>query len=101
MPIPGIYQIYWKNTAYTYQLIDYQEDTKHFLFTIFDYTKILHVFIGIQVDIIHQKHSKRREWYTRVLEILSGPGNFLLNAAKPKDRPDHLASLVTHFVTRT
>jgi len=99
MPIPGIYQIFWKNTTYTYQLIDYQEDNEEFIFAIFDSNKILSTFLGIQADIIHQHHTKRREWYEQVLEILSGPGNFLLNAARPKDIPDSLAPLIALLVS--
>lgn len=100
MPIPGIYQIYWKNTAHTYQLIDYQEDTEEFIFAIFDTGQIFRTFLGIQVDRVNQHQSKRREWYERVLKILSGPGDFLLNASTPKDRSDYLAPLIAHFVTR-
>jgi hypothetical protein len=98
MPIPGIYRIHWKNTAYTYQLIDYQTKDESFIFRRFDENRTLALFLGVYFDGMHGQSTKRMQWFKCVFDILSGPGKFLLEASRPKEGQERLTELIASLV---
>lgn len=49
--------------------------------------------MGISADLSHGRCTIQTQWYKRVLEILSGPGDFLLKAADGEGEHNHRGDL--------